>query len=122
MKVVPVKVIPMSETYNLEKWVWTEADFEYMGWHDSQIHAIAFSPDTFELLVDIDYILEWLQPTPQDQSFWLWVVPATLVFENVHNSEFNIDPSRGLRILDISRQESARPPNADYIGRFEEWL
>jgi hypothetical protein len=30
------------EEYELEKWIWTEADFDVMGWHDSSIHALAF--------------------------------------------------------------------------------
>jgi len=36
----------MKQEYKLEKW--TEADFHVMGWHDSRIHATAFSPEDFE--------------------------------------------------------------------------
>jgi hypothetical protein len=34
----------MKHEYKIEKWIWTEADFDVMGWHDSQIHAMAFFP------------------------------------------------------------------------------
>jgi hypothetical protein len=32
--------------YTPEKWIWTEADFETMGWHDVHVHALAFQTDT----------------------------------------------------------------------------
>ncbi len=63
----------MAEPYQVEKWVWAEADFARMGWHDSQIHAFPFSPETFELLLGIDYILEWLQPDSGETYFKFWV-------------------------------------------------
>ena len=52
----------MKQEYKLEKWIWTEADFDVMGWHDSQIHATAFFPEDFELVLDIDYIFDWVHP------------------------------------------------------------
>jgi hypothetical protein len=85
----------MSATYNLEKWVWTEADFEIMGWHDSQIHAMAFCSEDFELVLDIDYILKWIHPQPGEIYFSFWVAPATLVFENIYDLELNLSPCRG---------------------------
>jgi len=44
------------------KTVWTDADFETMGWHDNAVHAIAVEPappHPGSLLLDIDYIVEW---------------------------------------------------------------
>lgn len=83
----------MTATYNLEQWVWTEADFEIMGWHDSQIHAMAFLSEDFELVFDIDYILEWIHPPPGEIYFSFWVAPATLVFENIYDLELNLSSS-----------------------------
>ncbi len=45
--------------YILEKSIWTDLDFENMGWHDSRIHSVAFG-ENFELIFDIDYIFKWL--------------------------------------------------------------
>ena len=56
---------PMTESFQPEKWIFTEADYESMGWHDSNIHAISFLPETFELVLDIDYILQWIHPEPR---------------------------------------------------------
>lgn len=47
--------------YQLEKYLWTEEDFNQMGWHDSNIYAIAFG-ENFEFKLDIDYIFQWVHP------------------------------------------------------------
>ena len=51
---------PSSKIYQLEKSVWTDHDFEDMGWHDCKLFAISFG-DNFQLLLDIDYIFKWVQ-------------------------------------------------------------
>jgi hypothetical protein len=84
-----------QKKFAVEKWIWTDVDFEKMGWHDCRLHGIAryekvdrdeeegseghFSE--VELLLDIDYILQWDR---SDAKAWkFWVAPSTLVFENV---------------------------------------
>jgi hypothetical protein len=67
-----------------DKTVWTDADFQHMGWHDNAVHAIAVEPSPTHpgaLLVDLDYIIEWVQPTPPATAFTFWVCPATLIFD-----------------------------------------
>lgn len=67
----------------VEKSVWTDADFDQMGWHDNRIHAIAIEPDPpwpGRVLIDLDYIVKWVQPT--ESSFNFWISPATLVFDH----------------------------------------
>ncbi|GAB3825235.1 hypothetical protein [Hymenobacter jeollabukensis] len=75
--------------YELEKWLWTEADFETMGWHDASVYAWRLQGS--ELLMDIDYIFQWNQPEVEGTSFTFWVAPATLVFHEVQNVEFDFD-------------------------------
>jgi hypothetical protein len=111
----------MSQEYKLQKWVWTEADFENMSWHDSRIYALAFSPDTFELLLDIDYIFQWVNPEQGENSFRFWVAPATLVFRNVYEVEFDVLTTTGLEIDNLTRSEPRAPRNAAYIERDVEW-
>jgi hypothetical protein len=107
----------MSETYEMEKWIWTEADFGIMGWHDSLIHAMAFCPDNFELVFDIDYILKWVHPQPGETYFNFWVSPATLVFENVHELKINTDSyTTELEIHDLDRKITS-PCINEHTGR-----
>ena len=108
------------QEYALEKWLWTEADFDQMGWHDSHIHAVAFLPSEFEVAFDIDYVLQWVQPS-EDEYYRFWVAPATLVFENIHDLKFDIEPFNAVEIADLHRDDPQRPKNADYIGRDTEW-
>ena len=66
------------------KALWTDADFDQMGWHDSRVHAISFDPDSPEVpgsvALDLDYIFEWVHPLDRGGPFSFWVAPATLVF------------------------------------------
>ena len=111
----------MSQQYEIEKWVWTEADFDQMGWHDVQVYAVAFLPNTFELMLDIDYILEWIHPAPNETYFKFWVAPATLVFGNVYEVEMGLDEP-DFELDAIERKEPREPKNAQHIGRDTEWL
>lgn len=113
----------MWQDCELEKWIWTEDDFDIMGWHDSKIHALAFVPEDFEIAFDIDYILQWIHPKPNETYFKFWVAPATLVFENVRDVEFDIESYNGdLVIDDVRREEPGKPLNAQFIGKDVDWL
>ena len=90
------------EEYILEKIIWTEKDFNSMGWHDCPIHGITFS-DNFTL--DIDYVFKWI--LDEVTSFYsFWVSPATLVFENVSNLIFDVrmDCIQGLEIAGVEQK------------------
>ena len=72
-------------TIPLAKSVWTETDFDTMGWHDNRVHAVAFepaSPYPGRLLLDVDYIIEWVHPATPAEPLTFWICPATLVFDN----------------------------------------
>lgn len=100
------------KTFHLEKSVWTDNDFEDMGWHDSKLFAISFG-DNFQLLLDIDYIFKWVQT---GKKFKFWVSPCTLVFENAYDVEFKMDRiSSGVDIDEISRTNPQNPNYADFI-------
>lgn len=98
------------ETFDLEKVVWTEIDFENMGWHDCHIYGLIFEPSnqdgfTSNLLFDIDYIFDWIHPVPPKQNFSFWVSPCTLIFEDTFGLTINIDRRGGttdmLEIADL---------------------
>jgi len=111
----------MADSHTLEKWLWTEADFELMAWHDARIYAIAFLQETFEFALDIDYIFAWVRPVPPAEGFTFWVSPCTLIFENVSELEVDLAPYLDRAIEDISRGENLTPRNAAAIGRTVEW-
>lgn len=108
--------------YKIEKWIWSEADFDCMGWHDCSIHAVAFSAETFELLFDIDYIFTWSVAEPNGDQPNIWISPVTLVFENINETKFDIESWGGLEISSIRRGHERKPSNAKYINREIEWL
>lgn len=95
-----------TDSYSLPKELFTELDFDTMGWHDNPIHAVAFGPGEQELSFDIDYIIKWEQPLPGEKSYRFWISPATLVFENLYNCQFNFDfPYHAdLTILSLDRE------------------
>jgi hypothetical protein len=94
----------------LERVVWTDDDFENMDWHDVAIHAIGFEQDgrCAKLLLDIDYILEWVDPAPRRRFYSFRICPATLVFEDVHGIEGEISPSYDQSEGNLLRIDSVR--------------
>jgi hypothetical protein len=90
-------------TYQLEKRIWTDTDFDNMGWHDSNIYKIRLTED---LEMDIDYILQWNKPDLEGLPFTFWVAPATLVFKKVKDFRFEFDTvsENSFEIEDIVRE------------------
>lgn len=94
------------------KYIWSEADFKDMEWHDSHIHAISFPNEDLELSLDIDYLFKWiLDDTSNLYNFW--VAPCILLFFDVLNLKISIDfqNTTGLNILDVNRQNPRLSPN-----------
>jgi hypothetical protein len=70
---------------------WSDAEFEEMSWHDNYVHGIRLVSGQHgagELLLDIDYIVEWIQAP---SGFQFKIVPATLRFREVTNLRVEID-------------------------------
>lgn len=87
----------------MEKRIWTDSDFDKMGWHDNHIYKIRLTED---LEMDIDYIFQWNQPDHEGLPFTFWVAPATLVFKNPRDIrfEFAIGFEDSFEIEDIERK------------------
>ena len=103
-----------KKQFQLDKFIWTESDFENMFWHDNPIHAISFS-DNFEIILDIDYVFEWVL---KGKKYIFWISPCTLVFENVYNITFDIGPFSSDLIIDfITKENPQKPSNAEHINR-----
>lgn len=103
--------------YQLAKAIWTQEDFDEMGWHDSLVYGVSFNPE-FKLLFDIDYIFKWVL---EGESYKFWISPCTLIFENCYDIRFDLGLSIPLEIQDLNRQNPKRPKNADQIGKETEF-
>jgi hypothetical protein len=99
------------DTYKLEKTIWTDADFERMGWHDCPIRAISFNLDAGEMLFDIEYIFDWVHPVEGEIYFNFWLAPATLVFEASTNIVIDISAWSDLEIDRFVRSDPQPTPN-----------
>jgi hypothetical protein len=108
---VPV-LHPPSE---LDKATWTDADFAVMGWHDCRIHAINVgehedgTPPSARLLLDLDYVVRWVDPVRPARHFTFWVAPATLVFDRAWDITGQIGPLHDL--LEIADLHRLDPPD-----------
>jgi hypothetical protein len=114
-----------SRKFDVEKWIWTDADFERMGWHDVRLHGIARYEKVerdeavgsekhyfgTELLLDIDYILKWVTADPNHWKFW--IAPSTLVFENAYDFEMREGAELQWEISDIHREPAHYPSGRD---------
>lgn len=110
-----------TDTYRIEKSVWSDADFEKIGWHDVVVHALAFDTERYELMLDIDYIFAWVEPLPPSQYFSFWLAPVTLVFHNVWELKMQYDASLGFQLQGIVRGEPRIRPHPLQEGRKEEY-
>lgn len=93
---------------------WTETQFAEMSWHDNHVHAMRIvegAHGSGDLVLDIDYILEWLKG-PQGYRFK--IVPATLRFRGVTNLRVKLDYAASsaaigpFSIHSIERREESR--------------
>ena len=91
------------EEYKLEKSIWTQNDYEQMGWHDCPIYAMSFDD---HVKFDLDYILKWNNPEVEGLPFTFWISPVTLTFENVSLFKVNFEVNfiNGLEIAAISKR------------------
>lgn len=93
---------------------YSEADFERLGFHDCRIWAIRWSPQDFSIALDLDYIVEWVEPTQEASNYAFWICPAELRFANVDGVDVALQWS-GLplecHIAELHRRESRQTPN-----------
>lgn len=112
----------MSE-YELEKEVWSENDFNVMGWHDASIWSMAPNSEQFEYLLDLDYIFKWVHPEEGETYFKFWVAPVTMVFENTSDVKIEIESQQGLiEVSDLHMEYPELTPNGKFTShtyRFE---
>lgn len=98
-----------------------------MGWHDASVYGMTFLSDAStlsnQLLFDLDYILQWIDPVPPDNHFSFWIAPATLLFKNVINLNIDINQEPpnifDFEIMDIHRLEEFTYPNGGIYWKWQ---
>ncbi len=116
-----------DEIFILEKSIWTQGDFEIMGWHDANIYGLAFEKNedtqTCDMLFDIDYIFKWVQPVPPKPSFTFWVAPCTLIFKEAFSLQIDINTEmyilEGLEIDDLNLVRKIAQDGDEHIYDWE---
>ena len=92
--------------------IWTDADLDVMSFHDVHVRALCAAPESYELLMDMDYLFQWVAPAEGETHYRFWVAPVTLVFENVHDVRLDLQSSQGdIEIFDLHREEGTLTPN-----------
>ncbi|MBD8882259.1 hypothetical protein IHE49_17390 [Rhodanobacter sp. 7MK24] len=89
---------------------WSNEDFDAMSWHDVHVHGLRIVENedddgSAELLLDIDYILEWIKG---EEGFSFVVAQATLQFHKVFGLKLSIDyatPSAGMCAFSLASIE-----------------
>jgi len=75
----------------LQSTEWTDADFDQLSWHDNHIHGFTIIEGQHgagELILDIDYIVEWIKG---EERIEFVISPADLVFHNVTGLRIDLD-------------------------------
>ena len=86
------------------KRILTIKDFESIIWHDCKIYGFAFDDSKYKLYFDIDFINEWIKPQEKEKRYKLKITPATLVFSNVWDVNFDIDTNLSLDIDSVVKK------------------
>jgi hypothetical protein len=71
---------------------WSDADFERMSWHDVHVHGLELHGGEHgagELMLDLDYILDWICEPGGSCTFR--IVPAHLTFHGVYDLKIALD-------------------------------
>jgi mannose-6-phosphate isomerase-like protein (cupin superfamily) len=102
----------------MDEYLWTEKDFERMGWHDNHVHGLQIIKGDYgagQLILDIDYILEWIDVSEGRCKFR--ILPAVLKFKGVTRLRLALDyetPTAGLGPFSIHAIERKYEPRERY--------
>jgi hypothetical protein len=117
----------VEKKYIIEKSIWTQNDYEKMGWHDCNIYGFAIEKNedgfTANLIFDIDYIFEWINPIAPEQYFSFRVAPCTLIFEKAFDVEMDLKTSGAefdlMEIADLFLKNKIEEENNKFVY---EWI
>lgn len=97
----------IDPNYTPEKLIFTDADLENLCFHDCQIFAMA--PEGDDLVMDIDYMFEWIELKEGESGFIHPISPCTLHFKNVEDFGMSFEgsfPETALIMQDFEEVEN----------------
>ena len=99
-------------------WITTEADFDALSWHDAPLHGACLTPGDGEVVFDLDWTAEWLEPEEGARFYRSWTAPATLVFRGVTHIQGQMKWPYDNTLLAIARDE---PPEESHDLPQQKW-
>lgn len=97
---------------------WSTMDFDEMSWHDNHVHALRIVEGVHgagQLILDVDYIVEWLNG--KGGGFQFRIIPSLLTFADVTNLRISLDyeaPTAALGPFSIHAIERRREARERY--------
>ncbi len=101
---------------------YTSDDLDVMGFHDCHVSGVRWDSAGFGVAFDLDYIVKWVQPTPDERGYRFWVSPAELRFSDVDDLCLElawIGLALDCSIQDLHRREKRTTPNGNVQWRWE---
>jgi hypothetical protein len=92
----------VSYNSKLASRLWSDAEMEGTSWHDSRVRSLLLGATTGQLLLDLDFICEWL--APDHGLFSYYVAPATLVFPYAQEIEVSLTSADLMSIFSIEKR------------------
>jgi hypothetical protein len=100
--------------------LWTDQQFDEMSWHDNHVHALRIVEGAHglgELILDLDYILDWIRDT---DGYKFRIIPVSLRFFEVTNLRVSLDyatPTAALGPFSIHAIERQSDPRERYVAQ-----
>jgi hypothetical protein len=98
-----------------EKTVFFVGDFDKLKWHDCKIYGFMFDDINYKFYLDIDFIVEWIDPINEHEGYKFKVAPATLVFHNAWDIIFDIETNLSLEIDDVVMSNPHEAKNKEVV-------
>jgi hypothetical protein len=100
--------------------LWTDQQFDEMSWHDNHVHGLRIVEGAHglgELVLDLDYIVEWICDAGGSK---FRITPVTLRFLEVSNLRVSLDyetPTAALAPFSIHAIERRSEPRQRYVAQ-----
>lgn len=104
----------VSKNGKLASMIWSDAEMEGVSWHDSHVRSLLLDANSAQLLFDIDFICEWIEPREEHGAFSFYIAPATLVFPDAQEIQVSLHAVAPMSIFSIHKENPTPTPRGDY--------
>jgi hypothetical protein len=102
--------------------VLSEAEATLESFHDCHVHGLRWRGEQFAFYVDLQYILEWIQPTETTSTYQFRIAEGRLAFANADDVDISIVWKRAMldaQIESINIIGTRATPNGTQQRQFE---